>query len=487
MLIGAGKILDKAKYFEGIGYQPHESQWEVHDDTHRHKVLCIGRRWGKTLLGALEVEPRAFVKNFLGEAQRGWIVGPNYDDCEKEYRIVYDHFKALGIEDVSDKFLNNVDNGNMHIHTSWGFDLECKSAMHPETLVGEGLDFVLMVEAGRQKRKTWTEYIRPTLSDKKGWSLHTGVPEGTSDTSLLYSLWQRGQSPQTSRGTVNPWKSWRMPSWTNIISFPGGRQDPEILDAEDDLTADEFSRQYEAKFVERVGRVMQEWDDELHISDLKYQRGLPLYMAIDYGYTNPFVILWIQVDAFNNVYVIRERRWTLKDTVTVAHEIKSDPLDGLLAKAMVAMYPDPAEPDDTETMKTALQKPARANTGGLLKTRLDLIRQHLKVQNQHLEEGHVDRKPKLMVDRKCRELAWEMREGYRWPEHKSEIKSESENPMDKNNHSVEALGRFFKGYMSVVGSGTEMTRHVRQSRATVTTRSTRMGTAQRAAAAVGVI
>src|SRR5438046_6698726 len=112
----------------------------------------------------------------------------------------------------------------MHIKTSWGFDLECRSAAHPETLVGEGLDFVLMVEAGRQKRRTWAQYIRPTLSDKRGWSLHTGVPEGSSQESLLYSLWQRGQDVSKP-----VWRSWRMPSWTNTITFPGGRRDPEIL------------------------------------------------------------------------------------------------------------------------------------------------------------------------------------------------------------------------------------------------------------------
>jgi hypothetical protein len=441
-----GRVLRKDIYFQETGYVPHLGQEAVHYDNHRFRVLVNGRRWGKTLLGGKEVEPTAFVTNRLGEAQRGWIVGPNYDDCEKEFRVVYDTFKKLGIDKVSSKFLNNTENGNMVIKTKWGFVLECRSAAHPETLVGEGLDFALLVEAGRHKRKTWAEYLRPALSDKRGWALFSGVPEGATDTSLLYWLWKRGQDT-----TKLPWASWRMPSWTNDVVFPGGRQDPEILDAEDDLTEDEFRRQYGAEFVDRIGRVMKEWDDEIHLRNLDYRRDWPLYLAIDYGYTNPFVLLWIQVDAFNNVYVIREDRWTLKDTVEIAKEVKENSATAHLLDKVVAMYPDPAEPDDTNILQREWRKPARANTGGEIKNRVAMIRKALKLQNEHLPDGHIDKIPGIFVDHSCVQLAWEMREGYRWPEHKSEVKNQTENPLDKDNHGPEALGRFFKGYMDVVG------------------------------------
>lgn len=401
-----------------------------------------------TLLGAKEAEPRAFVLNRLGQAQHGWLIGPEFKDCEKEFRVVHDTFKELGIDKVSTKFLNNVDNGNMVIKTKWGFWLECRSALHPETLVGEGLDFVVMCEAGRQKRKTWTEYIRPALSDKRGWSLHTGVPEGSTATSLLYSLFQRGQAPTTAKGAPNPWRSWRMPSWTNTVMFPGGRNDPEILDAEEDLTEDEFNRQYGAIFSDRVGRVLQEWDEDVHVKDIAYDVNLPVYAALDFGYTNWWVLLWIQVDPFDNVYIIRERRWKMKDTVEIANETLDHPIDGGLIRKMSAFYPDPADPDAAQVLQRMWKKPSRGDTGGTINDRVALIRRHLKIQNQHLEEGHVDRKPKLFIDRSCTQLIWEIQEGWRWPAHKSETKSDSEIPMDKDNHGPEALGRFFKGYMT---------------------------------------
>lgn len=451
----SGGVLRKDLYFEGTGYKPHKGQVEVHFDGHRHRVLSNGRRWGKTFLGGKEVEPTAFLRNRLGQPQRGWIIGPNYADCEKEFRIVYNTFKELGIDQVSSKFLKNTENGNMVIATNWGWILECRSAAHPDSLVGEGLDFVLMVEAGRLHRRTFTEYVRPALSDKRGWSLTTGVPELATDTSLLYWGFQRGLEYQTK-----PWRSWRMPSWTNTIVFPGGRRDPEILEAEDDLTEDEFRRQYGGEFVDRVGRVMAEWDDAIHLKRIKYNPDWPLYAACDYGYTNWWVWLWIQVDPFDNVYVLGEIYVKQMDTERIAKEVlKPHPW----LEKVVAFYAPPAEPDETNILMRHLKIPARTNTGGEIKTRNAMIRTRLKPRPEHAPPE--EQQAQIVFDRdRCPHLAWEMREGYRWPQHKSEQKNEAEVPLDKDNHGPEALGRFIYGYFTTAGRSE---RRNRQSRAKV--------------------
>jgi hypothetical protein len=436
----AGQAFRKDLYFDQVGYHPHPGQALVHYNAARHRVLCNGRRWGKTFVGGREAECMTWLKNFLGEPMMGWIIGPEYSDAEKEYRIVYNSLKALGVDQLSSKFVNNVENGSMHIHTRWGFDLQCRSAKHPESLVGEGLDFVIIVEAGRHKRRMWGDYVRPALSDKRGWSFASGVPEGASENSLLFSLFQRGQDPSKTS-----WWSMRAPSWTNTIVFPGGRTDPEILEAEDDLTEDEFDRQYGAQFVEAVGRVMKEWDDETHLVDIEYNRKWPLYAAVDFGYTNDWVWLWIQVDEFDNVYVIGEHRFTLRDTEEIAREFfKNHPL----IEKLLTIYVDPAAPDDANILRRTLKVTTQGNTGGEIKTRLSLIRSALKPRPSHLPDDHPDKKPALVVDRSCTKLAWEMRTGYRWPEKRNEIiKNDSEIPMDKDNHGPEALGRFFKGHM----------------------------------------
>jgi hypothetical protein len=450
VLPGEGSVFRKDLYFEQTGYTPHRGQSIIHYDSTRHRVLCNGRRWGKTLLGGKEAETMAFIRNFLGQPCQGWIIGPEYADCEKEFRVLYNTFKALGVDMVSSKFLNNVENGTMHIKTNWGFDVQCRSARHPESLVGEGLDFVLMVEAGRHKKRMFTEYVRPALSDKRGWSMASGVPEEATDQWLLYWAFNRGQ-----HGVKPQWKSWRMPSWTNRITFPGGRNDPEILEAEDDLTEDEFERQYGAKFVQRIGRVMKEWDDDVHLvaaSECDYDphRG-PLFAALDYGYTNAWVWLWIQLDVWGNIYVIGEERFFMRDTEDIVRREFRDTTDvkkrAMLDK-LVAIYCPPAEPDDTNVVKRVLQKPVRTNTGGEIKPRMAMIRSALKPRPEHLPDDHPEKRPLIIFNRETTtQLAWEMREGYRWPEHQSEVKNPSENPLDKDNHGPEALSRFFKGHM----------------------------------------
>lgn len=447
-----GPTFRKDKWFEETDYEPHPGQRLVHYDNHRHRVLSNGRRWGKSMFGGKEIETFAFVKNYMGDPMRGWIVGPSYNDAEKEFRIIYNTFKKLGIDTLSHKFLNNSENGNMRIATNWGFDLECKSAQKPESLVGEGLDFVLMAEAGRHRRFTFTEYIRPALSDKRGLSMMSGVPEDANEDNLLYWAYLRGKDH-----TQPTWKSWQLPSWTNTHVFPGGRNDPEILEAESDLTEDEFNRQYGGQFVLKRGRVMKEWDDDLHIQDLKYNPDWPLYAAVDFGYTNDWVWLWIQVNPIDNrVYVIGEHRYRMRDTDDITRtELAHHPL---MSKLLV-VYPDPSSPDDAAIIRRNLKTAIGTNTGGEIKTRLQLIRQSLKLKPDHLPDGHPNKLPGLMIDRSCTKLIWEMREGYRWPEGGGNSKNASEIPQDVDNHGPEALGRFYKGHMeSLTGQ-----RQVRQS------------------------
>lgn len=442
-------VLTKTKLFNDVwGYYPHAGQRDLHQNRTRFKVVRCGRRWGKTFFGGYEMVTRALTPSpYDGSPTLGWVVGPNYTDAEKEFRIIYDSLRKIGLEKDAIRFVNNADSGSMHIQLSNGAQIVGKSAAHPEKLVGDGLDWVLMVEAGRHRRSTWGQYIRPTLSDRRGKAVFSGVPEGSSESSLLYHLYNRGQSSRFGQ-----WQSWKRPSWTNDIVFPGGRTDPEILEAESDLTSDEFARQYGAEFTDKTGVVMKEFDEDVHLGDFDYDPSWATYMAIDYGFTNPFVILFIQVGPFGDIRVLREFRRTELDTEEVCADLMLE-YPGLVRVCRM-MYPDPAEPDDTRTMQRKLRIPAHKNTGGEIKIRLALIRKAMKVQNLHLPVGDTERRPRLMIDRThCETLIWEMREGYKWPEKKSDQRSDSENPLDKDNHGVEALGRFFRGYFGKSGAG----------------------------------
>ena len=146
------------------------------------------------------------------------------------------------------------------------------------------------------------------------------------------------------------------------------------------------------------------------------------------------------------------------DDILERHEARSG-LWALLNRVNV-IYAPPAEPSDTNIVRRKLMRPIATNTGGQINDRDRLTNQLLKPKPAHLPAGHPDKHPQMVFNRETTsQLAWEMRTGYRWPEHKSETKNASENPLDKDNHGPEALGRFTWGHLGA----TSERRHARQS------------------------
>lgn len=458
-----GLAIVKDRIWPALNYEPNPAQVPIHKDATRNRVVAAGRRTGKSTAGGHELTPEAYRAYFnrkqlesLGIRMEFWIVGPNYTDAEKEFRVFYNDVKKLGMPMDRPGTYYDARSGNMQISLWEGrFLVSAKSAAHPESLVGEGLFGVIMAEAAKQKASVWTKYVRPTLADFNGWALFNSTPEGKN---WFYDLWQKGQDPNEAE-----WSSHRFPSWYNTRVFRGGRRDPEILSLENDLTHEAFQQEIGAQFSEYVGRVFKAWDEEIHVKDLAYDPALPVYIATDYGWTNPNVALFIQKDHWDNVYVIAEYYERGRTDEEMATDLLTQ-FPGLCQKATM-LYPDPEDPKASATISRALRLQIAGNTGGLLKDRIDLIRKWLKVVNTHLPEDHPDRVPKLFVDRRCTNVIREM-DAYRYPERKGDSDAnEKEAPMKKDDHAPEALGRFFGGHFgTLVGGGRARVRKTSMSR-----------------------
>lgn len=439
----------KSQVWKSLGYKPHDGQCLIHNSTARHRVCACGRRFGKSVVGGKELVPEAVyafsirsMLEDLGKRRRFWIVGPDYSDVDKEFRELWADLKRLQFPMDHPGSYYNPQGGNYKVSLFDGlYIVEGKSAKNPDSLDGEGLNGVELVEAAKMKPIIWNQYLRPALADEQGWSLMTSTPEGKN---WFYRRWQTGQDPKRTQ-----WQSWRMPSWANDHIFPGGREDPEILDMEADMSAEKFKQEVEADFTEFVGKVFKDFDETIHVTDIPYNPDLPIYLATDYGWSNPFVVLAIQVDVFDNVYVIGEYRCINRDSNEVAAALLERPI---FRNASV-IYPEPAGPDETSVLQKALHLKVAPGTGGELKWRLELIRKWLKFDEA--TEGHPDslRKPKLFIDRDCVGLPLgdgglirEMQE-YRYPETREEsVRAEPERPLDMDDHGPEALGRFFRGH-----------------------------------------
>lgn len=443
-----GKRLNAAAVFEKVGYEPHNVQKEIHKAmlSHRFCVVCAGRRTGKSTTGGHCLVCHAYEAYFRQDEldrytnrMEYWIVGPEYTDAEKEFRVLWSDLERLEMPFDKPGSYYDVNGKNMHISLWDGkFQVHAMSAKYPNSLVGEKLRGVIMAEAAKMKPSIWYKHIRPMLADYRGWALFNSTPEGKN---WFYDVYMQGVTAEPG----DEWWSIRMPSWANSILFPEGRFDPEILSMEADLTTETFNQEIGAEFNEFAGRVFKDFDEESHVRNLTFNPELQTFGATDYGWTNPFVWLLIQVDVFDNVYVLGEVYGSHKRIDEVHHEIKDN---GLCPPQLKYFYPDPAEPGDTRILESNLRISSRGGTGGEIKDRLRLIRNKLKIPNHllHLPFDHKDRKPKLFIDPSCKNLIREMGE-YRYPETKEEAnRNDSENPMKKDDHGPEALGRFFRGY-----------------------------------------
>ncbi|MFH2000311.1 MAG: terminase family protein, partial [Planctomycetota bacterium] len=203
----------------------------------------------------------------------GWCAAPTYELCDKIFRelviLAAEHLRHRIItlkESERRLVLRNMSGGISEIRG--------KSADNPVSLLGEGLDWLIVDEASRLKPQIWEGHLSQRLIDKKGWALLISTPKGKG---WFYELFRRGQ------GKDRDFQSWNSPSWHNP------HLDREMIEKERDRLPDTvFKQEYAGEFLEGAGAVfrkVREWatgswkDPE---PDGYYKAGLDLAKTEDY-------------------------------------------------------------------------------------------------------------------------------------------------------------------------------------------------------------
>lgn len=201
-----------------LPYTPHPGQLLIHESTARFKLANCGARWGKDRCMIME-----FIQKFgqmLSEKDRGtdlvprvygWIVAPTYRMARQNWREIKKFFpKRWMAKDPyeSDQVIETVGDGI----------IEVRSADDPETLVGVGLDIVLITEAARIKNleQVWANIETRLMSPGRGINgtgglgLLNSTPRGMN---YWYKMWTWGQKnlPEYDKD----WESWSFPSFDN--------------------------------------------------------------------------------------------------------------------------------------------------------------------------------------------------------------------------------------------------------------------------------
>jgi hypothetical protein len=393
--------VDKAHLFSQVGYEPMPHQNLFHNSKARFRCAVCGRRAGKTNMVGNDRIAELLKPPSHGTQRLGWIVGPTYDLAAKEFRVMWDSLIiGMGLggnKQVKANF--NIKQGDMYIEVLPSRSrVEVRSAAHPETLVGDGLDWVIMSEAAKQTEETWQKYVRPALSDKRGTADFVTTPEGKN---WLYALWKKGRK---GKSHIAEWESWRFPSWVNSIMFPGGRQDEEILSVEADTLEEWFLQEYAAEFTAVVGRILGQFAQEDHVLNDYYQFNpdWPNYICFDWGYTAPLAAMEFQVSPRDEVYVWREHYFSNRTLEWHIETIKGrvNP-DGY---RLDLAFGDAADPEAVEYVTDHLVECIADPDSKDWLTGIRLMQSHMKLHHDGISydaNGVPIMRPRYFVDPSC--------------------------------------------------------------------------------------
>jgi len=247
----------------------HPKQQEIFDSDARFKIVSCGRRFGKTYLAAYEILLKS---GFIVPDGVSWVVSPRY----KQTMIMWRKLKTI----IPKQLVQDVREGDKYIELTNGHQLWAMSADDPDSLRGEGLDFVVIDEAAMVKEIAWTEALQPALMDKLGKAMVISTPKGLN---WFYDLFLSGVSED--------------PLYAEFESFQFSSYDNPFLDPNEierlrlKLPPHVYKQEILAEFLSGAGEVFPEpqWVEEVPYADLPpldgysfYVAGLDLASIVDY-------------------------------------------------------------------------------------------------------------------------------------------------------------------------------------------------------------
>lgn len=262
----------------------HSRQREIAVSDARFKVAACGRRFGKTRLGAALC--------IMTAAQRGraWWIAPTYKVSEVGWRLIRRLAEQIPGADIK--------RGDRMILLPNGGEVQVRSADDPNSLRGEGLDFVVFDECAFVQEEAWTEAIRPALSDRKGRAMFISTPKGHN---WFWRLWQRCIDVHDDE-----WHGWQLPTSDNPYIDAA-----EIEAARRGLPERIFNQEYLAQFLDDAGGVFR------HVMDAATaepqdgnHHGHEYTFGIDWGRSSDFTAIavldvtsssLVALDRFNQI------------------------------------------------------------------------------------------------------------------------------------------------------------------------------------------
>ncbi len=145
--------------------------------------------------------------------------------------------------------------------------------------------------------------------------------------------------------------------------------------------------------------VFDQFDAAIHVRPVEYDANLPLYRSLDFGFANPFVCLWIQVDSEGVVRVIDEYVRSRATIDVHAAELKARIHDG--ESRVIATFCDPAGAGANDVTGTSAVRELRS-LGINVRYRRSGIAEGIESIRRAIRDGAG--KSRFIVSPKCARL-----------------------------------------------------------------------------------
>jgi len=186
----------------------------------------------------------------------------------------------------------------------------------------------------------------------------------------------------------------------------------------------------------RENVVFADFNVRSHVRSFDYDPNLPLYRAIDFGYVNPFVCLFIQVDKFGIVRVVDEYVARTRTVSSNAQQVIKR--TRVMEERVAATFCDPSGAARNDIDGSSAVKELRSS-GIRVKYRKSSIHEGIELIRRQLLSG--DGLSRLIISNNCPRLI-EAMECYHYPDQPGEL------PVKDGvyDHPIDALRYFFVNY-----------------------------------------
>jgi len=382
----------------------HPKQFEVWEDPHRFKVVCAGRRWGKSILAVVA----ALTQIGEGRDKIGAIVAPTYQQAKDIYwRDPQKLFSLIPPEAILKR-----NDSELFVQLINGSFLYFRGSDRPDTLRGLRYDFVVLDEYASMKENVWEEIIMPALLDSGGKALFISTPKGYDK---FYELWKKGQDSDPQ------WKSWQFSSYDNP------HLDKQFIEqSKKDMDEDTFGQEIMAEFKKYSGLVYKSFLREKHVIDpIELKDSWTFYRSIDFGWVVPTGVVFAAISDKGVIYVFDEIYQAGLQTPDLALITKQK--SG--GRGFINSFADSAQAADIEELRRygLAITPVNKTSG----SSEDWTTFRIRKVNEKLQNG------KLFIFKNCQNLVWEF-ENYKYHEVK-EGQEVRERPAKINDHLLDAL------------------------------------------------